>query len=521
MSHYLGLDLSTQSLSALVVDVDTCAVVYEKSVNFGTDLPEYHSPQGFLSSSEPPVYCADPLMWCAALDLLFTRMCDEGFDFSQIKAVSGSAQQHGSVYCNAAAYESSRWSSGERLVEIVAPLLARKHAPIWMDSSTTRECREIADAVGGDEVLCQKSGSVAIERFTASQIRKFAKELPHAYAETGVIHLVSSFLTSLLAGVSSYIDTADGAGMNLLNLETQQWDEALCEATAPDLGKKLPTPVPSDAQAGFISPYLREKYGFDEHCIVTVCSGDNPNSLVGLGASEAGTAVISLGTSDTLMAAFSEPVTDPRGYGHVFCNPAGGYMCLLCFSNGSLAREKVRDEFSLTWPEFNEACIGAGERLDSSNMMIPFYVAETTPRTAHPKVAYAGEEVFTSRQSADKAVQAVVESQMANMKLHSAWALRSLKKIKITGGASRSDGICQIVADTFQVPVERFEVSNSAGLGAALRAASSHGGLPLDLLAERCIASDALTHFVPNRAYGKRYELFADQFRDFLDREIS
>ena len=47
--------------------------------------------------------------------------------------------------------------------------------------------------------------SRAFERFTGPQIRKFAREDPSAYARTERIHLVSSFLASLLAG-------ADGTG---------------------------------------------------------------------------------------------------------------------------------------------------------------------------------------------------------------------------------------------------------------------------------------------------------------------
>ena len=43
-------------------------------------------------------------------------------------------------------------------------------------------------------------------------------------------------------------------------------------------------------------------------------------SLVGCGAEKPGTAVVSLGTSDTFFAAMDEFRTDPDGYGHVFGN---------------------------------------------------------------------------------------------------------------------------------------------------------------------------------------------------------
>ena len=51
-----------------------------------------------------------------------------------------------------------------------------------------------------------------------------------------------------------------------------------------------------------------------------------------------------------------------------------------------------------------------------------------------------------------------------------------------TGGASRNREVLQVMADVHECPVFRFEVTNSAALGAALRAAHawhSHVGPPL------------------------------------------
>ena len=101
-----------------------------------------------------------------------------------------------------------------------------------MDSSTGEECEEIASAVGGNEEVCAKSGSIAIERFTGPQIRKFLKVDLEGYAGTRVIHLVSSFMASILAGESVAIDHGDGAGMNLMNLAAGDWDVDLVAATA-------------------------------------------------------------------------------------------------------------------------------------------------------------------------------------------------------------------------------------------------------------------------------------------------
>ena len=68
------------------------------------------------------------------------------------------------------------------------------------------------------DALQALTGSPAYERFTGPQIRKFYQEQPDAYAATARIHLVSSFMASLLLGADAPIDPGDGSGMNLMDL---------------------------------------------------------------------------------------------------------------------------------------------------------------------------------------------------------------------------------------------------------------------------------------------------------------
>ncbi|MFK7850447.1 MAG: xylulokinase [Akkermansiaceae bacterium] len=513
---FLGIDSSTQSLSALLIDATNGQVLAEESVNFGEEFSQYQSPSGFIPDGENGEVHSNPLMWLDALDLLMQRL-SEATDLSKITHIAGSGQQHGSVYLN----DSFDVTVGglrvsESLSAQLKSCLTRHTSPIWMDTSTGTECAEIASAVGGDSVVCSKSGSIAIERFTGPQIRKFFKADPHSYQKTERIHLVSSFIASVFAGKSIPIDFGDGAGMNLLNLHDLEWDQDLLEATAPELHKKLLPPRPCLKPAGLINPYFVEKYGFSIRCEVCPFTGDNPASLVGMGATAPGQIVVSLGTSDTFFAAMPEAKTDPKGYGHVFGNPAGGFMSLICFRNGSLARETLRDELAVDWAEFDVEALAVTEESAGKNLTLPFYGAEITPRYDFGKPVTK----FSEKPSPSLKIRSLLEGQFLNMRLHSAWIGISAERILLTGGASKNNGIAQMVADIFQVPVERLEIANSAALGAALIAATAAGNDLPELQSAFCKTSKS-SRLEPDPTKADRYETALAEFEGLVQESMS
>lgn len=512
MSLILGLDSSTQSLSAVLLDADQGVVVAEDSVNFGDDLPQYQQAHGYAEGGLRGEIHANPLMWVEALDLLLERMKSNGVDFSSVVAVSGSGQQHGSVYLRSCFGEKlSQLDSAQSLVEQIEGCLTRKSSPIWMDSSTSVECAEIASAVGGNDVVCAKSGSIAVERFTGSQIRKFSKTEPEAYAETGMIHLVSSYFASILAGRNVAIDRGDGAGMNLMNLASGEWDDDLVDATADGLKDKLPPVVPSNTNSGPISSYFVQKYGFSKNCQTVIWSGDNPCSLIGMGAAKPGKVVISLGTSDTLFAAMPEPKTDPNGYGHVFGNPVGGFMSLICFKNGSLAREAIKDQFNLEWSAFEKDGLAQTPIGNDGILMLPFYEPEITPRIDTGGPVFSTDSALTPEQS----VRAVLECQFLNMRNNFGWLGVDPTRISLTGGASANDGIAQVVANVFGVPVDRLDAPGSATIGAAMRAGHAIG-IDLDVLEGNFSQVKKGSTIEPEEGAFEIYQQMIPQFAQFI-----
>lgn len=517
MPIVLGLDSSTQSISAVILDTDSGQLVAEASVNFGNDLPHYGQPSGYDASGARGEVHSNPLMWVEALDLLLGRMKTDGVDFSNISAVSGSGQQHGSVYLKGCfGGKLASLDAAQDLKDQLAGCLTRKSSPIWMDSSTSAECELISDMMGGDEVVCKISGSIPVERFTGPQISKFATNEPEAYEETGIIHLVSSFFASILAGKNVAIDYGDGAGMNLMNLAEGRWDGGLLSSTGLDLEKKLPDVASSFTNSGSISSYFVGKYGFSPDCRTIIWSGDNPCSLVGMGAARPGKVVISLGTSDTLFAAMPEARTDPQGFGHAFGNPIGGYMSLICFKNGSLAREAVKNEFNLEWSAFEKEAIAETPLGNDGLMMLPFYEPEITPRldTGGPVFSEEGSH------SAAQVVRAVLEGQFLNMRLHYGWLGIAPTRISITGGASQNDGIAQVIANVFGVPVDRLDVPGSAAIGAGMRAAHAMGG-DLESLEGHFSQVQAGSTIEPEAGAKEVYDAMLPKFEAFLNSQAS
>lgn len=485
-SYFLGFDSSTQSLKATVLD-SNLNIIASELIHFDSDLPHYKTKDGVYRDPSGNGRIVSPtLMWIEALDLMFQKLSKSNLDFSKIAAISGSGQQHGSVYWkNGSSQILSTLDSKKPLLTQLENAFSIKESPIWMDCSTTSECRAIEKACGGALELAKVTGSRAYERFTGPQIKKICDTQKEIYDNTERISLVSSFMASLFIGAYAAIDHSDGAGMNLMDIKEKSWSKVALEATAPGLELKLGKLAPAYAVAGNIAPYFVERYHFNKDCLVVQWSGDNPNSVAGLTLNIPGDLAISLGTSDTVFMITKDP--NPGLEGHVFPNPvdAEGYMVMLVYKNGSLTREDVRNRYAeKSWDVFNKF-LQQTQPLNDGKLGFYYKEHEILPPLPVGYHRYAIENFSGSLDGMKEQevkefdppseVRALIEGQFLSMRAHAErFGMPSPpKRIIATGGASANDSILSSIASIFGCDVYTVQRPDSASLGASLRAA--HG----------------------------------------------
>jgi xylulokinase len=180
------------------------------------------------------------------------------------------------------------------------------------------------------------------------------------------------------------------------------------------------------------------------------------------------TRAISLGTSDTYFGYTHRVIDEPRQYGHIFGGADGGYMFLLCFKNGSLARQSVKDDYGLSWNDFSHILMDTAPG-NHGRVMLPYFQPEITPL-----VLDAGVQRYGGLDPGDTEgnIRAVAEAQVMSMYLHSGWAGELPQKILVTAGGSTNKGLLRLIAQVFGAKVRVHDVADSAALGAALRAAT-------------------------------------------------
>ena len=439
MSLFIGIDSGTQSVKAVVLDIDTGKVIAEARAphTLIDGLPVGHMEQR-------------PQEWVTALDAVILEVAGR-IDRARVKGIGVSGQQHGFVPLDAKG-------------EVIRP------AKLWCDTSTTAECALITKKLGGPKAAIRQTGNLILPGFTAPKILWLKRHEPAHFKRLRHVLLPHDFLNFHLTG-NYFMEPGDASGTALMDVRKRSWSRAALAAIDRHLADWLPPLSESHEAAGTLRPELAAKYGLAADVVVSAGGGDNMMGAIGTGNVTPGVVSASFGTSGTIYAFANKPVVDPAGEIAAFCSSTGGWLPLLCTMNVTTVTEQVRALFGYDHAGLEAAVAGAPVGAQGL-MMLPYFAGERTPNVPDGSGVMLGlnQKSFHRGPVARAAMEGVTLGMNYGLRRLHALGVKA-KEIRVTGGGAKSAVWRQIMADVFGVPVVGMVEEEGAALGGALQAA--------------------------------------------------
>ncbi|OAH10507.1 xylulokinase [Streptomyces jeddahensis] len=296
----VGVDSSTQSTKALVVDAATGQVVASGQ-----------APHTVTSGAGRE---SDPEQWWSALCEALRQCGDAAHEAA---AVSIGGQQHG-------------------LVTLDAQGRPVRPAMLWNDVRSAPQAQRLIEELGGPKVWADRFGSVPGASFTVTKWAWLAEHEPEAVRATAAVRLPHDYLTERLTGDGT-TDRGDASGTGWWSSASESYDEEILGRVGLD-----PALLPRVVRPGEVAGTVRGsgELPFAKGTLVAPGTGDNAAAALGLGL-RPGTPVLSLGTSGTVYAVSQRRPADPSGTVAGFADARGDWLPLACTLNCTLAVDRM------------------------------------------------------------------------------------------------------------------------------------------------------------------------------------
>ncbi|MET9773235.1 xylulokinase [Streptomyces sp. NPDC006367] len=418
----VGVDTSTQSTKALVVDAATGRVVA--------------SGQAPHTVSSGAGRESDPRQWwdalCAALD-----QCGDAA--REAAAVSIGGQQHGLVTLDAAG-------------EPVRPAL------LWNDVRSAPQARRLIEELGGPGAWAERTGSVPSASFTVTKWAWLTENEPEAVRAVKAVRLPHDYLTERLTG-EGITDRGDASGTGWWAAGTEAYDEETLARVGLD-----PALLPRIVRPGEVAGTVRDSHGlpFAKGTLVAGGTGDNAAAALGLGV-RPGVPVMSLGTSGTVYAVTRRRPADPTGTVAGFADARGDWLPLACTLNCTLAVDRVAALLGL-----DREAVEPGTDVT----LLPYLDGERTPNLPHASGLLHGlRHDTTAGQLLQAAYDGAVHSLLGALDLVLDADADPSAPLLLIGGGARGTAWQQTVRRLSGRPVQIPEAKELVALGAAAQAA--------------------------------------------------
>ena len=469
MAFYLGLDLGTSGLKALLID--------EEQKIIASAHAELHVSRPHQSWSEQ-----QPQDWIKAAEAAITQLkAEHGTALSNVRGIGLSGQMHGAVLL-------------DEQDNVLRPAI------LWNDTRSHAQAAQL-DA---DPQFRALTGNIVFPGFTAPKLLWVKDNEPEIFARIKKILLPKDYLRLWLTG-EHVSEMSDASGTSWLDVAQRKWSTDLLAATELD-ESQMPRLVEGTDISGTLRAELCQQWGMTSGVVVAGGAGDNAASACGIGTVKAGQAFASLGTSGVLFAANDSFLPRPDSAVHAFCHalPQTWHQMGVILS----ATDALNWYSTITGHEAAALTQELGDDLQAPSgvSFLPYLSGERTP---HNNSLIRGS--FTGLSHSDNRValtQAVLEGVAFAFRDNLEALTKAgtqLKSVMAIGGGSRSAYWLKALATALNMPVH---LPADGDFGAAFGAARL--GLiaaeKADALAV-CTAPQIIKTIEPDKKHHAAYEV--------------
>ena len=429
---YLGIDLGTSSVKALLIDAEQ-AIVDSASAEVPLSRPH----QGWSEQ--------DPADWIAATEkALAALQRNHSAEMAAVRGIGLSGHMHGATLLGADN-------------EVLRPRI------MWNDVRSYAE----AASLDADPRFRAITGNIVFPGFTAPKLDWVKKNEPDVFARVRKVLLPKDYLRFWLTG-DHISEMSDAAGTSWLDTGARAWSPDLLAAT--DLSEdQMPSLVEGSEPGGQLRAEIASRFGLPAGITVAGGAGDNAAAAIGMGMIHDGSAFASLGTSGVLFAANNAYLPNAESAVHAFCHalPNTWHQMGVILS----ATDSLRWYEKITGVDAAELTGALGETLldPSGVIFLPYLGGERTPHNdASIRGGFAGLGHESGRDVLTRAVMEGVCFAFRDCLEALKEAGTSLDRATAVGGGSRSPYWLKLMATGLGVPVE---VPAEGDFGAAFGAA--------------------------------------------------
>ena len=348
MAVFLGIDLGTQSLKAMLLDSDR-GILNIQQEPYDIVIPE-------LGWAEEL-----PEHWWEALKRSLARMKQDcPMVFSAIETIGFSGQMHGMVALDGAN----------------APVYP---AIIWVDQRSHKQVEEIERALP-PEILARSLHNRVFTGFGFPSLLWLKEEQPDVFRKVRKICAPKDYLRLRLIGGAPETDTSDASSMNGFDFERRDWNFELLSRFGLD-SALFPSCHEATEPAGTVTRQAAEETGLPEGAAVVYGSGDLPAVGMGCGMYKEGMAVVNIGTGATYSCYSDGDIFDPELRMQEFCNAVNrAYILCGAILSGGLSLNWLKNKV-LDIPDYAEVNRLAGEVPAGSDglVFLPYLGGERAP----------------------------------------------------------------------------------------------------------------------------------------------